>query len=185
MTGADEPVAEERFRTSGTVKWFDVNRGFGFLLSAGGQEDILLHANVLRSYGQNSVPEGAVVEVIVQRTPRGLQATTVLSVGTVTENDSPPIEELGEIDRDELARLPFLPARVKWYDRLKGFGFANVFGNEQDVFLHAEVLRRAGFADLQPGEALAVRVIEGRRGKMAAQVVAWDAVLRLEPPAEA
>lgn len=97
----------------------------------------------------------------------------------------PPIEELGEIDRDELARLPFLPARVKWYDRLKGFGFANVFGNEQDVFLHAEVLRRAGFADLQPGEALAVRVIEGRRGKMAAQVVAWDAVLRMEPPAEA
>jgi len=181
MPPIDEPLPEERFRASGTVKWFDLNRGFGFLMSSEGQEDILLHANVLRAYGQNSVPEGAVVEVIVQRTPRGLQATAVLSVGAVIEPDSPPIEELGRLGADELSRLPFLPARVKWFDKLKGFGFANVFGNEQDVFLHAEVLRRAGFADLQPGEALALRVIEGRRGQMAAQVAAWDTVLRVSP----
>jgi len=183
MSPTDEPSSEERFRASGTVKWFDLNRGFGFLLSTDGQEDILLHANVLRAYGQNSVPEGVVVEVIAQRTARGLQATAVLSVGAASEPDSPPIEELGSLGPDELAALPFLPARVKWFDKLKGFGFANVFGNEQDVFLHAEVLRRAGFADLQPGEALAVRVIAGRRGQMAAQVAAWDAVLRIAPPA--
>ena len=67
------------------------------------------------------------------------------------------------------------PARVKWFDKAKGFGFANVFGKPEDVFLHVEVLRRSGLSDLQPGEALALRVIDGKRGRMAAEVVAWEA----------
>ncbi|MEP5090150.1 MAG: cold shock domain-containing protein, partial [Paracoccaceae bacterium] len=68
-------------------------------------------------------------------------------------------------------------ARVKWFDKGKGFGFANVFSQPEDVFLHVEVLRRSGLADLQPGEALALRVVEGKRGRMAAEVFAWEAAL--------
>ena len=60
----------------------------------------------------------------------------------------------------------------------KGFGFANVFGRPEDVFVHVEVVRHSGFADLQSGEAVGLRVIEGRRGRMAVQVVAWDCALR-------
>lgn len=70
---------------------------------------------------------------------------------------------------------PLVPARVKWFDKAKGFGFANVFGSSEDVFLHSEVLRRSGLADLQPGEAVCLRVIEGQRGRMATIVAAWDA----------
>jgi CspA family cold shock protein len=70
-----------------------------------------------------------------------------------------------------------VPARVKWFDKGKGFGFANVFGKPEDVFLHVEVLRRSGLSDLQPGEALALRVISGNRGQMAAEVVAWEIAL--------
>ena len=69
------------------------------------------------------------------------------------------------------------PARVKWFDKGKGFGFANVFGRPEDVFLHIEVLRQSGLADLQPGEALAMRVIDGKRGRMAAEVMAWEMAL--------
>jgi len=69
---------------------------------------------------------------------------------------------------------PLVPARVKWFDKGKGFGFANVFGRPEDVFVHIEVLRQSGLADLQPGEAVAMRVIEGRRGRMAAEVLAWE-----------
>ena len=76
-------------------------------------------------------------------------------------------------DRD-LTDVPLLPARVKWFDRAKGFGFANIWGKPEDVFLHAEVLRRSGLAELMPGEAVALRVIEGRRGLMAGEVMAWD-----------
>ena len=70
-----------------------------------------------------------------------------------------------------------LPARVKWFDKGKGFGFANVFGRDEDVFLHIEVLRQSGLADLLPGEALAMRVIDGKRGRMAAEVQAWEAAV--------
>jgi CspA family cold shock protein len=73
--------------------------------------------------------------------------------------------------------LPLEPARVKWFDKGKGFGFANVFGRRDDIFLHMEVLRCSGLSDLSPGEALALRVIEGKRGHMAAEVFAWEAAL--------
>jgi CspA family cold shock protein len=72
--------------------------------------------------------------------------------------------------------VPFSPARVKWFDKGKGFGFANVFGNAEDVFVHVEILRRCGLADLQPGEAVAIKVVDGPRGKMAAEVRSWDYV---------
>ena len=69
-----------------------------------------------------------------------------------------------------------MPARVKWFDKAKGFGFANVFGHPEDIFVHAEVLRSCGMADLLPGEAVAMKVVEGPRGNMAAEVRSWDFV---------
>ena len=68
------------------------------------------------------------------------------------------------------------PPRVKWFDKAKGFGFANVFGQSDDVFVHVEVLRRFGLADLQAGEAVAMKVVDGPRGKLAAEVRSWDYV---------
>ena len=67
---------------------------------------------------------------------------------------------------------------MKWFDKGKGFGFANVFGRPEDVFIHVEVLRMSGFADLAAGEAVALRIIEGKRGRMAVQVVSWEAAAR-------
>jgi CspA family cold shock protein len=81
------------------------------------------------------------------------------------------------LDLEDAADAPLEPGRVKWFDKGKGFGFANIFGRNDDVFLHAEVLRRSGLSDLQPGEALAMRVIDGKRGQMAAEVHAWEAAL--------
>ena len=88
-----------------------------------------------------------------------------------------PLADFEQIDPDELAAAELEPARVKWVDKAKGFGLANVFGKPEDVFIHIEVLRRSGLSDLQPGEALAVRVIDGKRGRMAMEVNAWEAAL--------
>ena len=85
---------------------------------------------------------------------------------------------LSEIDIQNIENAPLEPARVKWFDKGKGFGFANLFGQEDDIFLHLEVLRRSGLSDLQPGEALAIRVIDGKRGKMAVVVQAWETALQ-------
>lgn len=162
----------------GHVKWFDPVKGFGFIVSEAARGDILLHANVLRNFGQGSVADGAGIRVRVQNTARGVQAVEVLDI-TPPAGVQPALTDMdGEGLAAELADLPMEPARVKWFDKDKGFGFANVFGRPEDVFIHVEVLRVSGFADLQAGEAVGLRVTEGRRGRMAVQVVSWEMALR-------
>ncbi len=164
-------------RVVGHVKWFDPSKGFGFVVAEDGGADILLHANVLRNFGQSSVADNAGIEISVQETARGMQALEVHRIDPPKVDSAPPLEDL---NNEELsaADLPLEPARVKWFDKAKGFGFANVFGSDEDIFVHVEVLRRSGFADLQPGEAIGLRVVEGKRGRMAASVTAWDAALK-------
>jgi CspA family cold shock protein len=69
---------------------------------------------------------------------------------------------------------PLQPARVKWFDKAKGFGFVNAFGESDDVFVHMEVLHACGLSDLQPGEAVCIRSTRGPRGLMAWDVQVWD-----------
>lgn len=168
---------------NGRVKWFDPAKGFGFIVSDDAESDVLLHANVLRNYGQNSVADGAGITVRVLKTQRGVQAVEVISVQAPAGVAVPLAEEGTQMDPEEVAALPLEPARVKWFDKGKGFGFANVFGRPEDVFIHIEVLRLSGFADLQAGEAVSLRIIQGRRGRMAVQVVSWEAALRELPGA--
>lgn len=162
----------------GRVKWFDPAKGFGFVVAEGAARDILLHANVLRNFGQSSVADGTAITVRIQETARGIQATEVLDIEAPQSLILPLPEEGTSISPEELAALPLEPARVKWFDKAKGFGFGNVFGRPEDVFIHIEVLRVSGFADLQPGEAVGLRIIEGRRGRMAVQVASWEAAQR-------
>ncbi|MFP4328187.1 MAG: cold-shock protein [Paracoccaceae bacterium] len=172
-----EQESERPQRLTGQVKWFDPVKGFGFVIADEGGPDILLHANVLRNFGQSSVADGARIEIETQRTERGLQATEVLSITPPDPSECLPLADFEEIDPDVIRSAPLEPARVKWFDKGKGFGFANVFGKGEDVFVHIEVLRRSGLADLQPGEALAIRTVEGKRGRMATEVCAWEAAL--------
>ncbi len=167
-------------RVRGTVKWFDTNRGFGFVVTDMGGPDILLHVNALRNFGQSSVTDRARIVLTVQETARGFQAVEVLEIFPAEDAppDRPDADSVGF--GSEIMTLPLEPARVKWFDKGKGFGFANVFGRPEDVFVHMEVLRRSGFADLQPGEGVGMRIADGERGRMAVMITAWDAVLKTE-----
>ncbi|PUB19308.1 cold-shock protein [Yoonia sediminilitoris] len=161
-------------QVSGQVKWFDPSKGFGFVVAELGGPDILLHANVLRNFGQGSVVDGSAIEILVQDTQRGLQATQVLAITPPQADDTVPLRDMVEFTQDDIAQRPIEPARVKWFDKAKGFGFANIFGNEEDVFIHVEVLRRSGLSDLQSGEAVGLRLVDGERGRMAIEVVGWE-----------
>jgi CspA family cold shock protein len=161
----------------GLVKWFDPTKGFGFVVSDLGGPDILLHVNVLRNFGQSSVADGTRIEIVTHRTDRGVQAVEVLSISPPERDETPVLSDFADLDLSDVQAQPLLPARVKWFNKGKGFGFANVFGSDKDIFLHVEVLRQSGLADLQPGEALAMRSIDGKRGQMAAEVHAWEAAL--------
>ncbi|MBY5970953.1 cold shock domain-containing protein [Ferrimonas balearica] len=165
-------------KLSGRVKWFDPARGFGFVVADEGGPDILLHANVLRNFGQSSVADGAKVEILIQKTQRGVQAIEVLEIAPPEGAGTAVLEDFQALDPDVLQSIAMEPARVKWFDKIKGFGFANVFGRTEDVFIHVEVLRASGLADLAPGEAVAMRVIDGKRGRMATEICAWEAAAR-------
>jgi len=168
---------EEESTVTGQVKWFDSTRGFGFIVSDGCVSDILLHANVLRSFGRTSVATGARVTAKIRQTERGYHATKIVEIAAPEQRNGREvfdrlIAETGETPPriDNALR----PARVKWFDRAKGFGFANTFGEADDVFIHVEVLHACGLADLQSGEAIALRIAEGPKGRMAWDVRVWD-----------
>ncbi len=161
----------------GYVKWFDPVRGFGFVVSERIPHDILLHANVLRNFGQSSVADGAEVRLRVLSTSKGTQATELVGIDMP---DPGPARLDGDavLDGDALAALDLEPARIKWFDRGKGFGFANVFGRPEDVFVHMEILRASGLAEIAPGEAVCLRIVDGKRGRMAVQLMSWESAAR-------
>ena len=161
-------------RHTGVVKWFDATRGFGFVV--GGEEagDILLHFSALQPLGRRSLPEGTRVDVVAVRGARGLQVREILAVDTSTAVE-PPVRERAPGDRiDPLALIgdagPFERATVKWFNRLKGYGFLVADAVEGDVFVHMETLRRAGIVDAMPDDRLRARIVRGRKGPLAVEV---------------
>lgn len=156
----------------GHVKWFDTSKGYGFLVVEDDLGDILLHANVLKNFGRGSVAEGTIIEFEVQETERGRQVSQILEIES--PKDDATEETKTEFGIPDVSNSEMIPARVKWFDKSKGFGFANSFGSDLDIFLHMEVLRHYGFSDLQSGEAIVIQIVDGPRGKMAGAIHAWD-----------
>jgi CspA family cold shock protein len=176
--GAAPEAGGEALRdVTGTVKWFDATRGFGFVVSEQVAGDILIHFSVLREHDRRSLPEGAVVQCLVAEQERGLQARKVLNID-LSHAIVPELHRAqpSEIDRVNPAALldtagPFEAVRVKWFNRLRGYGFlVRDEGEAEDIFVHMETVRRGGLGDLIPDQPLRARIAMGRKGPLAVEV---------------
>ncbi|HEU0044295.1 cold-shock protein [Sphingomonas sp.] len=168
--------ASDAVRVAGVIKWFDVTRGFGFAVADDPEiGDVLIHFSVLQPHGRRSLPEGARVDTLAVQRGRGFQARDVLSIDLSEAVMEPPPSRRFDSDRvDPIALVdeagPFEPVAVKWFNRLKGYGFLVRGSDGADVFVHMETLRRGGIQSVEPDQPLRARVVAGRKGPLAVAV---------------
>src|SRR5689334_21093367 len=149
-----------------TVKWFNAEKGYGFVALTDGSGDVFLHVNTLQAAGHQTVSPGATLHIRVGQGQKGRQVDQVVSSDESTATpgagrrpggfqprpprsfDGPPRRQV------DLSTAVEMLGTVKWYNPDKGFGFITPQSGGKDVFIHASVLERAGLAPLQEGQSV-------------------------------
>ncbi len=150
---------------NGQIKWFDSVKGYGFIAPEDNKGDILVHFSILKDIGRRMLPEGTFVKCLSADRPKGRQAVKILEYDLTTAIGA-DIElvqqQVAIIDVDD--DMEFVEATVKWFNRIRGYGFVNSGEGAQDVFIHMELLRKYGVDHLIPGQVIAISVGDGERG---------------------
>ncbi|WEK06397.1 MAG: cold-shock protein [Candidatus Devosia phytovorans] len=169
VTSAGGDAALDTIEVSGAIKWFDAGKGFGFIVPDNGMADVLLHVTCLRRDGFQTAYEGARIVVEALNRPGGLQAFRVISMDESTarhpaQMPAPRTHVVVE-PTSGMVRL-----EVKWFNRIRGFGFLSAGEGTPDIFVHMETLRRFGITELRPGQFVLVRYGNGPKGLMVAEI---------------
>lgn len=176
VASVDEDRPLDLVEVSGRIKWFDVAKGYGFVVPDGGGADILLHVTVLKRDGHQTAAEGARVVCEAHHRAKGLQVFRVLSMDESTATHP---SQFGA-PRTHTHVVPtsgFEIAIVKWFNRVRGFGFLTRGEGTEDIFVHMETVRRFGITELKPGDSVLVRFGNGDKGLMAAEIRPLEAAL--------
>ena len=161
--------AVDLIEITGVIKWFDVAKGFGFIVPDNGMQDVLLHVTCLRRDGYQTVLEGTRVVALIQKRDRGYQAFRILSMDQSTAvhpSQMPPVKTHVQVTPSSGLEQ----VEVKWFNRIRGFGFLTRGDGTEVIFVHMETLRRFGITELRPGQRVLVRYGDGPKGKMVAEI---------------
>ena len=183
-----------------TVKWFNPEKGFGFVALSDGSGDAFLHANTLNQAGHNAISPGASLRVRIGQGQKGRQVSEVLSVDESTATPSAGRGAGmgagmgasmgaprpagggygGGMSGGMSAGAPRrgaptgpsveMQGTVKWYNATKGFGFVAPLEGGKDVFVHASALQRANVMQLNEGQTIWMDVVQGAKGPEAASI---------------
>lgn len=164
----DDAAGVDVVEIAGIIKWFDVAKGYGFIAPDNGMPDVLLHVTCLRRDGFPTAYEGSRIVCEALDRPKGLQAFRILSMdeSTAVHPSEQPVRTHVHVE----PQGEFEQVEVKWFNRVRGYGFLTRGVGTPDIFIHMETLRRFGFAELRPGQFLLARFGEGPKGLMAAEL---------------
>jgi CspA family cold shock protein len=157
----------------GTVKFFNPQKGFGFIVRDDGGEDVFVHISAVEQAGLTDLADGQPLEfTLVDRGGR-ISATNLR-----IEGDPMPVERSGGGDRAGAGAGGSGPQRqltgekasgtVKFFNSMKGFGFIQRDDGQPDAFVHISAVERAGIPTLNEGDRLEFEIEVDRRGKYAA-----------------
>ena len=158
-TGTDNTV-------EGTVKWFNTAKGFGFVAMADGSE-AFLHMSALEAAGLPAPREGATIKCEVGPGKKGPQVTRVVEVtgGATVARMRPPAAR--PLDPALLAGTVEVEGSVKWFSPERGYGFVTADDGDNDIFVNADCLRRAGLPSLEAEQRVSVSVATTAKGREA------------------
>jgi cold shock protein len=155
------PTGPER---QAKVKWFNGEKGFGFVELTDGSGEAFLHISVVEAAGHGALEPGTTLTVRVGQGAKGPQITEITAVDSSTAEPSRgrPGGRARSFDRPS-GPAEEVEGHVKWYDPKKGFGFVAVDGSK-DVFIHRSVLAREGINELAEGQRIHMKVVPGAKG---------------------
>ncbi len=168
-----------------TVKWFNPEKGFGFVELSDGSGDAFLHIGVLQSAGHDSVSPGAKLKVMVGQGQKGRQVSSVQEVDNSTATAPQPRSfggprpgggggfggpRGGGRERPDPSTAVSLDGVIKWFNPEKGFGFAVTNDGGKDVFVHIAVLERSGLRELPEGQKVTMQVVQTQKGREAISI---------------
>ncbi|PZA23351.1 hypothetical protein DMO24_00200, partial [Modestobacter versicolor] len=162
----------------GTVKWFNAEKGFGFIEPDDGGQDVFAHFSAIADDGgYRSLDEGQRVEYTASPGDRGMQADSIQPLGG---GGRPPArEQRGHRDDPRQVRAPRAPQRggggsegtVRWFNAEKGFGFIEPDEGGDDVFVHfSAIVDDGGYRSLEEGQRVEYTASPGQRGLQADSV---------------
>jgi cold shock protein len=161
------------------VKWFNADKGFGFVVLADGSGDAFLHVAVLQAAGHDVVQPETKLSVQVGQGQKGRQVTAVLAVDASADGAPravarPSPRGSSGRERPDPATAAEIEGTVKWFNPEKGFGFVVCEDGGKDVFVDVSIVERAELRRLEEGQRLAMKVVKTQKGREAISLTLLD-----------